>query len=323
MLGRWHLEALLLSAIVEKLQEAWGSPGGICSLEALRDNALTQIGWRFHKFLLYLSFGTNLFSLRWLRSLTLTSLQQDQSHLYPSGPGEFPSPSCESSLSALHGLWDRAVWIRPWKMTLMVITQHTMAPEWRGERREGRMHHQWLLLDKEHMCKCDSPGTSESPNLGYVAQKVFWGLKHILRLNMLWGTVQRSLYQHICPIPPPDIQQGCSCGHGNSLRDTAALKKTIFFVFLYSEKRKERDQCKQHKPNPVVLIFSAAFMWGRESAAAGVFLFGWPRMHQTLICVFSAHRSSGAVMAFPESGARRVQPGIWRTPGWCKRDRGS
>lgn len=83
MLGRWHLEALLLSTVFEKLQEAWGSPGGIHSSEALSDNALTQIGWRFHKFLLYLSFGTNLFSLRWLRLLTLTSLQQDKSHLYP------------------------------------------------------------------------------------------------------------------------------------------------------------------------------------------------------------------------------------------------
>lgn len=144
MLGRWHLEALLLSTVFEKLQEAWGSPGGIHSSEALSDNALTQIGWRFHKFLLYLSFGTNMFSLRWFRLLTLTSLQQDKSHLYPLGPEEFPS-ELQVLFVCPHGLWDKAVWICPWKTTLMVITQHTMAPERAGERWEVRMHHQWLL----------------------------------------------------------------------------------------------------------------------------------------------------------------------------------
>lgn len=172
------------------------------------------------------------------------------------------------------------------------------------------------------MCKGDSPGTLESPNLGYVAQ-VFWDLKHVLRLNMLWGTVQRSIYQHICPIPPPDTQQGCNCGHGNSLRDTAALKKPSSLFLFYSKKRKERDQCKHHKLNPVVLVFSAAFMWGHESAAESLFLFSWPRMHQTLRCIFSAHQPTGAVKAFLDSGDRRIQAGFWGAPGWCKRNRGS
>lgn len=66
---------------------------------------------------------------------------------------------------------------------------------------------------------------------------------------MLWGTVQRSLYQHICPIPPPDIQQGCNCGHGNSWRDTAALKKTSSLFLFYSkkEKRERSMQTSQAK----------------------------------------------------------------------------
>lgn len=67
-----------LSTAWEKRQDPWGCTGGIYSLAALSENALTQMGWRIHRFPPSLCFGKNPFSLRWCRVLPLTSQQQDQ-----------------------------------------------------------------------------------------------------------------------------------------------------------------------------------------------------------------------------------------------------
>lgn len=107
----------LLSIVCEKPCDIWGPRGGICSLVALSDSALTQ-RWKFHKFLLCLFFGkwikmgpgkTDSFSPRQLRMLILTTPWQNQCHLCTFGPGKFPSLSFKCPLSALHGPWEEAI----------------------------------------------------------------------------------------------------------------------------------------------------------------------------------------------------------------------